>query len=235
MVPITSLSPEDYFQRIYQQFRDAGSPDVAQGQMAYLRHQFDFFGLKCPQWLPMTKAFHKEHGLPGNEEVKILARRCFEDDHRELHYFALETVQNTLPRQPAEFIDFLEELICTRSWWDTVDWLAKLVGIHFRRYPERIKPITEAWMDSGNFWLQRVCLIFQLLYKEKTDAPLLFGYVRRVATSKEFFLQKGAGWALRQYAKIDPEAVRAFVHSERLAPLTRREAMKRLRGEGLRS
>ena len=81
-------------------------------------------------------------------------------------------------------------------------------------------------MDSGNIWLQRVCLIFQLAYKEKTDEALMFEYVRRVADSKEFFLQKGAGWALRQYSRTNPEVVRQFVESTRLAPLTRREALR---------
>jgi 3-methyladenine DNA glycosylase AlkD len=69
-------------------------------------------------------------------------------------------------------------------------------------------------------------MIFQLAYKQKTDAALLFEYVRRLSGSKEFFLQKGAGWALRQYSRTDPEAVRQFVESQRLAPLTRREALR---------
>ena len=81
-------------------------------------------------------------------------------------------------------------------------------------------------MDSGYLWLQRVCMIFQLTYKDKTDQDLMFRYILRVAGSKEFFLQKGAGWALRQYSKTNPEAVRAFVEQHRLAPLTRREAMR---------
>ena len=81
-------------------------------------------------------------------------------------------------------------------------------------------------MASGQLWLQRVCLIFQLTYKEKTDAELLFRYVRQVADSKEFFLQKGAGWALRQYSKTDPAAVRNFLDTTRLSSLTRREGGK---------
>ncbi len=143
-----------------------------------------------------------------------------------MHYFALETVQKALKTQPADFIHFLEELICTRSWWDTVDWVNKLVGQHFQRHPDLIVPVTERWMASGNIWLQRVCMIFQLAYKTKTDQALLFKYVLQVAGSKEFFLQKGAGWALRQYARTNPEAVQNFVENNRLAPLTRREALR---------
>jgi 3-methyladenine DNA glycosylase AlkD len=224
------LSPDAYFSLIRQSFREHGDPAIAPGQMAYMRHQFEYFGLKMPQWMALTKAFYKTYGLPQGEELRSLARLCFADDHRELHYFALETVQKTLKTQPAALTGFLEELILTRSWWDTVDWLAKLVGEHFRRHPDLIRPVTERWMDSGELWLQRVCLIFQLRYKKDTDAALLFGYIRRIAHSKEFFLQKGAGWALREYSKTDPEAVREFLQNNRVAPLTRREGLKRVPG-----
>lgn len=220
------MSPNTYYQLVRDIFREKGNPDMAQTQMWYMRNQFEFFGLKMPHWMALAKDIHKQHGLPEGGDLKTLARLCFEDDHREMHYFALETVQKALKKQPPEFIGFLEELITTRSWWDTVDWVNKLVGLHFLRFPELVKPVTERWMDSGNIWLQRVCLIFQLTYKEKTDAALLFDYVRRVAESKEFFLQKGAGWALRQYSKTNPEAVRQFVETTRLAPLTRREALR---------
>lgn len=223
------MSPSAYFKIVRDTFRESGNPEVARMQMWYMRHQFDYFGLKMPQWMPLTKAIHKEHGLPEGEDLKVLARLCFEDDHREMQYFALETVQKKLKEQAPEFIDFLEELILTKSWWDTVDWIAKLAGMHFRHFPELISPVTERWMDSGNIWLQRVCLIFQLTYKEKTDAALMFGYIRRLSDSKEFFIRKGAGWALRQYSKTAPGAVKEFVATSRLAPLTKREALKWLK------
>lgn len=222
------LPPSDYYQFVRNTFRAHGDPAVAQGQMAYMRHQFEYFGLKMPTWTALARSIHQKQGLPDSPALQELARRCFEDEHREMHYFALETVQKMQKKQAPEFIGFLEELILRKSWWDTVDWIAKLVGIHFRRYPELIRPVTGRWMASGELWLQRVCLIFQLNYKEKTDAELLFGYVRRVAGSKEFFLQKGAGWALRQYSKTDPEAVRRFLAETNVAPLTRREGGKYL-------
>jgi len=220
------MSPTAYYQHVRDLFREEGNPDMAQMQMQYMRNQYEFFGLKMPQWKALTTTLHKELGLPEGEDLKALARLCFEDDHREMHYFALQTVEKALKKQPVEFIEFLEELILTRSWWDTVDWVNKLVGLHFLRFPELKKPVTERWMASGNIWLQRVSMIFQLTYKDKTDAALLFDYVRRLAGSKEFFIQKGAGWALRQYSKTNPEAVRQFVESTPLAPLTRREALR---------
>ena len=46
--------------------------------------------------------------------------------------------------------------------------------------------------------------------------------------SKEFFLRKAIGWALRQYARTDPDWVLARVeaYGDRLSGLSRREALK---------
>jgi len=221
------LSPADYYHLVRDTFHAHGDPNIAQFQMAYMRYQYEYFGLKMPAWTALTKEIHRAHGLPEGTDLQELARLCFDDEHREMQYFAIETLQKALIKQPAEFIDFLEEIILEKSWWDTVDWIAsKLVGAHFRRYPDLILPVTERWMASGQLWLQRTCLIFQLTYKDNTDADLLFRYIRQVADSKEFFLQKGAGWALRQYSKTDPTAVRHFLDNTRVSPLTRREGGK---------
>ncbi len=221
------MSSTEYLTHVQSIFLEKGDPETALGQMRYMRNQFDYYGLKMGRWMELSKTVFAEKGILQGEELEALARLCFDDEHRELHYFALEMVQKTLKKQPADFIGFLEELITTKSWWDTVDWLAKLVGIHFKSHPLLIVQTTERWMASGNFWLQRVCLIFQLTYCVKTDFGLMKKYILQVAGSKEFFLQKGAGWALRQHSRTDPEGVAKFVQNNpQLAPLTKREALR---------
>lgn len=221
------MTSKQYLHYVQAIFLEKGDIEMAQGQMRYMRNQFEFYGLKAGQWMAISKDVFKEKGILEREELKEFSRLCFEDVHRELHYFALEMVQKTLKKQPSNFIDFLEELISTKSWWDTVDWLAKLVGIHFKQYPELIQSTTERWMASGNFWLQRVCLIFQLSYREKSDFGLMKKYILQIASSKEFFLQKGAGWALRQHSRTDQAAVTDFVENNpQLSALTKREAMR---------
>lgn len=225
------MNSTTYFHELKRRFQEAGDPKTAIGQMAYMKNRFEFFGLKMPAWTALTKEFVAENGWPDGENMQPVVRLCFENDHRELHYFGLEVVQRAVKKQPAEFIHFLEELICEKSWWDSVDWLAKLVGQFFEKHPALIRPTTARWMASGNFWLQRTCLIFQRFYRDKTDADLMFEYIRELRGSKEFFLQKGAGWGLREYSKWNPQAVREFVeNTPGLAPLTRREALRLMGG-----
>jgi 3-methyladenine DNA glycosylase AlkD len=222
---------QDYYQAVYTLFQQHGDPATADGQMQYMRNQFDFFGLKMPQWMVLAKQIHLQLGIPKGEDLKTLVLRCFEDEHREMHYFALETLEKSTKKpQPPEWIDFLEGLILNRSWWDTVDWIRKPVGNHFLHHPQLIPIYTDKWIESDNIWLQRMALIFQLKYKQKTDRELLFNTVKRLAHSNEFFVQKGAGWALREYTRIDPESVVEFVKNTVLPPLTRREALKLVKG-----
>jgi 3-methyladenine DNA glycosylase AlkD len=221
------MEPFEYFQQVKSIFQAKGDPNTAVGQIAYMRNQFDFFGLKAPIWMALTKEIHQKNGIPKGDDLKSLVRMCFEDEHRELQYFAIETVQKVVKKESEDFIDFLEEMIVEKSWWDSVDWLAKLVGFHFKNHPTHIKPVTERWMQSGNFWLQRVAIIFQLFYKEQTDHELMFDYIKRLRGSKEFFIQKASGWALRQYSKTNPEAVLHFIETTSgLAPLTKREGLR---------
>ena len=138
-----------------------------------------------------------------------------------------------MKKNEENFIAFYEELIKTKSWWDSVDWIRKMVGVHFQKFPHLIIPTTSEWMASGNIWLQRICLIFQLTYKEETDFDLMKKYILQLANSKEFFIQKGAGWALRQYSKTNSNGVLEFVEeNQQLAPLTKREALKWLNANG---
>lgn len=66
--------------------------------------------------------------------------------------------------------------------------------------------------------------------KDTTDTDRLFGYCLLQAGHPHFFIRKAIGWALREYAKTDPDAVRAFLARERgrFAPLTVREALKNI-------
>ena len=130
---------------------------------------------------------------------------------------------------PAKFIKTIEYLLITKSWWDTVDSLAGgTVGVHFRRFPDFREKYLAKWRASENFWLRRTTILFQLNYKKETDFDLLCEIIGENLNSKEFFINKAIGWSLRQYARVDPQAVTKFVKSTPLHPLSRREAMKHL-------
>ena len=60
-------------------------------------------------------------------------------------------------------------------------------------------------------WLNRSALIHQLRYKENVDLNLLFALIESHIGSKEFFINKASGWALRQASKFHPAKVKSFI------------------------
>jgi len=76
--------------------------------------------------------------------------------------------------------------------------------------------------------LNRSVILFQLGYKSQTDFKLLQSLCTKHSNSNEFFIRKAIGWALREYAKTDPEAVREFVLQSNLKPLSKKEALKNI-------
>jgi 3-methyladenine DNA glycosylase AlkD len=88
----------------------------------------------------------------------------------------------------------------------------------------------DAWVTDENMWLARTAILHQLRYKERTDADRLFRYCTLQAGHRDFFIRKAIGWALRDYARTNPDAVRRYVDEHRsiLAPLSIREASKHL-------
>jgi len=214
------------FTLINSSFEELANPFIAQGQEKYMKNKFVFYGLLMPTWRKQSRLFFTTYGPLNESDLVQLVQLCYHSPHRELHYFSLQLIEKQLKELPPSFISIFEYLITTNSWWDTVDWIAKLVGTHFKRFPELIPFTTDHWMHSNQMWLQRVCLLFQLHYKQHTDQALLFSFVKQLAHSKEFFIQKAAGWALRQYSKTNPAAVYEFVQLQTLPTLTRKEALR---------
>jgi 3-methyladenine DNA glycosylase AlkD len=199
-------------------------PVRAAPMKAYMRDQFEYLGIKTPERVALTRQFIEERGLPKLVDLNIVVHDLWALPEREYQYVGLGLIGNFLKQLPPEFIDTFEYLIITKSWWDTVDGIP--VGAHFKRYPKVRDVYLAKWRTSDNIWLRRITILFQLGYKKDTDFDLLRDIIRENLGSKEFFINKAIGWALRQYTRIDPDGVREFVAETPLHPLSAREALK---------
>lgn len=220
------ISPESYIDLVTDIFMKVADPLRAEKQMAYMRNQFEYLGLGATKWYPMAKEILAEHGMYTGKKLKEFVEECYDQPYREVLYVGIEMMQRKLPHQTKSFISVLEKCIITHAWWDSVDWLAKLVGIHFKNYPDLQHEYAYCWIETENIWLQRAAIIHQLFYKDSTDEKLLFDMIKRRADSKEFFIRKASGWALRQYSKTNPKAVIQFVKTNTLSTLTKKEALR---------
>lgn len=219
-----------YVKAIKALFEQNADPAQAPAMKQYMRGQFEYLGIKTPQRGALLKELHAAHPLPEIGELDAVLRELWGLPEREFQYAGIALLGRFDRRLPSGFAETLQYLICTKSWWDTVDGIAAgTVGAHFRRYPAVRRKYLARWRKEENVWLRRTTLLFQLNYREDTDFDLLSALIHENLGSREFFIHKAIGWALRQYARTDPGAVRRFVAAHQdLHPLSRREAAKHL-------
>lgn len=208
--------------------RSHADPKLAAPMARYMRNQFPYLGLKTPERRALFRQFAASE-LPSVPDTDRVVRELWELPEREFQYVAIDLIEKQVSKLPEDFVSTLQYLITSKSWWDTVDSLSKSVGIHFKRYPETKEDWLPRWRQSDNLWLRRIALLFQLHYKNQTDFPLLCEIIRENLGSKEFFINKAIGWALRQYARQDSAAVKRFADSQKLEPLSRKEALKHIK------
>jgi 3-methyladenine DNA glycosylase AlkD len=209
-------------------FEQNANPVQAGPMKKYMRDQFEYLGIKSPRLKTLFRQVIQENGLPPLEELDDVIRELWDLPQREYQYLAMSLLERLEKKLPASAIQTLEYMIRHKSWWDTVDNISHIVGVHFKRYPNVREKYLTKWRASKDFWLRRTAILFQLDYREETDFDLLRAIIQENLGSNEFFINKAIGWALRQYARIDPKGVKKFVKSTPLHPLSRREALKHL-------
>src|ERR1017187_5111944 len=193
-------------------FEGAQDPERAVGMAHYMRDQFVFYGVSTPVRRQLIGPLLLQASRKlDHERLAEVARRCWAAQEREMQYFACDLLARCLRRWTAQTLELCKELVCAKSWWDTVDYLAsRVVGPLVERFPE-LRQDMDRWAADGNFWLRRVAILHQLHYREKTDETRLFKYCLFSSGHSEFFVRKATGWALREYAKSAPERVLDFL------------------------
>ena len=206
-------------QGLIQAFHSCADREHAAWKEAYMRHLFSVLGLRQPIRKKLQSPYLAS--LPKEAVLKLWGL-----PEREFQYTGMDLL---LAKGCAEEdLALLQQLITTHSWWDTVDVLAaNHCGQYFRKFFKQ-RTILSSWIRHPNLWLRRTALLVQLRYKANTDQSLLFDLCRACASEKEPFIQRAIGWALREYGKTEPKAVRAFLKSEKLLPLAHREATQYL-------
>ena len=221
-----------YLIPLVKMYRENADPINAKPMTKYMKNLFPYLGIKTPVRKELFKDFVREFGLPEMSDLKQITLELWELPEREFQYTAIGLIRKFVNKWDEDFINLFEKLIITKSWWDSVDGIASwLVGEHFKKFPDLRDKYIDKWMKSGNMWLQRTCLIFQLNYKEKTDEMLMGSIIMALIGNKEFFINKAIGWALREYSKTDADAVMNFVERNDLSNLSKREALKWLKNQ----
>jgi len=215
--------------------RAAADPAKAPAMQAYMKSSMPYLGVQAPQLRQAIRAVFAAHPVESFEEWRDAVMELWrEARYREERYAAIELAGYTPYRlfRSLEALPMYEEMIVSGAWWDFVDTIAThQLGELLRRHPFEMPAILRQWAVCADMWKRRSAILAQLNFKSDTDLKLLYDCIRPSLGASEFFLRKGIGWALRQYARTDPAEVVRFVrrNEARLSPLSKREALKHVR------
>lgn len=213
----------------------AANAEVAVGQQAYMKSTIPYWGVKTPEGRKIVKPLLVQHTLRSREEWEGAILTLWDNvTHREEWYAALGIATYGRYRDLRSSLDSMslyEHLIRTGAWWDVCDEIAQhLVGEVLMQHREDASAIMRSWSTDEFLWIRRCSILSQGRHRDKTDPNLLRDCILPSIDDTDFFSRKAIGWALRDYAKVNPDWVRAFVveFDDRLSGLSKREALKHL-------
>ena len=214
-------------EELLENLKAVANPDDAVAMKAYMKNKFEFLGVKTPARRKLAKAFFKQQTdfvIDWN-----FINEAWNNPYRELQYTSLDYLEIRKKLLTPSDLPRLKKLAQTKSWWDTIDFLDRLVGSIIARFPET-KATILSWSCDEDIWLRRLAIDHQLSRKEKTDTELLEKILANNLGQPEFFINKAIGWALRDYSKTNPDWVRDFIerHRAAMAALSIREGSKYL-------
>ena len=233
-MPVTAPPPsvlaDTLLARLPEVYGAAADPERAARMRAYMKDVAPFLGLASPVRRELSRTVLAGTARPDERDLTALALRCWALPEREYAYFAIDVLRRHVTALTSGFLPVARELITTVPWWDTVDHLAAHVVGGLVAADPALRADMDAWIEDDDLWVARTALLHQLRHKDATDTDRLFAYCLRRAGHPDFFVRKAIGWALREYAKTDADAVRSFVaaHRDSLSPLSVREALKNI-------
>lgn len=216
---------DKYFE-IKSKFESVENKENAQAMSKYMRNMFDFYGLPTPKRKEVYNEFLKGEKKSKQVDWDFLDK-CYEDEHREFQYLVYDYLIAMNKFLTYDDIPRIKKYIKAKQWWDTIDFLDKVIGEIGLR-DNRVDNLMIEWSKDEDFWVRRIAIDHQLCRKEKTNTEILEKIIVNNFGSNEFFINKAIGWALRDYSKTNPKWVKEFLnkYQNQMNNLSIKEASK---------
>ena len=227
-----ALTPPQFVRAVQQALMPLADSSQAVKMSAYLLDQFAFLGLQAPVRRQAVKAIGRVQWQSAADLLST-ADLLWQKPQREYRYTAVDLLRQHSAVLTVNDLPALQVLLLRDPWWETVDGLSAVIAevLHaaVAQKPNAAQ-VMDVWLKHPSHWVRRSAMLHQLGWRLDTDTTRLFRYAQQLSDEKEFFIRKAIGWALRDYARWNPQAVTDFLlqHRTGISSLTLREAAKHL-------
>lgn len=211
--------------------REVADPARGAGAQAYMKSSLPSLGVRVPEVRRIAARAAREFPPESAGQLRATVLELWRTSgFREERYAAIDLTAHRLVAGDLEMLPVYAEIIRTGAWWDFADGVAGRICGLLLAHPGQMSAALRDWSRDPDLWIRRAAITSQLKAKKATDTALLAAVIEPNMADPEFFIRKAIGWALREYAKTDPQWVRAFVqrHGGALSPLSKKEALRRI-------
>ena len=225
------MTASDAVELVRRGLSEAADPAKAEPMAAYLKTDMPFYGVQKAGRTPVLRSLVRAFPATDRAMYTDVVDALWRLPHREEKYLAIGYARSFDAYIDPPSMPLFERLVVEGAWWDLVDETAiKLVGRARFQHRTDVTPVVRRWQTEPNLWLRRSSIICQVGQKTDTDVALLADACTGNLADTEFFIRKAIGWALRDFARTDPDWVRSYCETNRasMSGLSHREATKHL-------
>jgi 3-methyladenine DNA glycosylase AlkD len=192
---------------IREELKKLGNKERAEHSKRYLKSNYEFYGLTVPEMRNIAKNYKN---MEFHSALNLFDELWSSGNHEEM-CFALYVLEYYVKKYPEYIWKFLIERIERAKSWDHTDELsAHILGEILSediRFMSEIKQLSE----SRNPWLRRISIVSTYPLIKKNKIELTLRLAEKLVYDKDIYVQKGAGWMLREVGKKNRLALRDFV------------------------
>nr|WP_068891921.1 DNA alkylation repair protein [Pedobacter panaciterrae] len=183
---------------------------------SYIGTKYEVIGLTVPMQRSILKIGYTFSTLPLCDQLPVWDAIWKNTDVYEVLSQCIYFIERNWQK-----LDVNEVWKIVRSWvkkidnWAHSDGLSDIYAHLMEKMPEEIYTQYNLWNKSENPWERRQSLVGMLLYSKKRKSLLpaskLLDMVNPLINDKDYFVQKGLGWALREIGNVYPDEAMFFL------------------------
>ncbi len=183
-----------------------GDSERAVNSKRYLNSSYDFYGIRVPELRKIAKSIN----LDFNSSLKLFDELWNSGNHEEM---SLALFLISKHKKESGVWDFLISRLDKAKSWDHIDELSShtlgIILANNLNLTSEIKTLS----SSRNPWFRRTSLISTCQLIKKNKLELTFLLAEKLVYDENIYVQKSAGWMLREAGKKDRLATRNFILS----------------------
>jgi 3-methyladenine DNA glycosylase AlkD len=213
--------PSAFARRLREAFAELADPEYQLGQHFIAPGLGPTHGVRTPLQAAVRRAFAKATRRASQAELLLVCDRLLREPEREARWFAILTLQRTLPAEPERTWQLLRRAATEADEWITVDELAHPFGKGILAEPYRWAELEQLTVSPSR-WERRLVgsTIATMPFVNRTAGRALdmidhaLPLLATLIGDAEPDVQKALSWAYRSMTVVDLEATTEALERE---------------------